>query len=53
MRRMNIKAGKHSNGHSFALCRHKHFKGDCNAAAREQAKKEISTELDALSSDAI
>lgn len=53
MRRMNTNAGKYSNGKSFALCRHRHFKGDCNAAPREQAKKEITAELDALSSDAI
>lgn len=48
MRRMNRKAGKHSSGHTFALCRHKHFKGDCNAAPREQAKKDITAELGAL-----
>jgi hypothetical protein len=42
---MNPKAGKKSNGHVNALCRHKHFKGDCNDAARKGAKKEIEREV--------
>lgn len=42
---MNKKANKKQSGHSHALCRHKHFKGDCNDAPRKTAKKEIIKEL--------
>lgn len=45
MRRMNVKAGKKSNGKSWALSRHKHFKGDCNDAPRKAAKRAINIEL--------
>lgn len=45
MRRMNIKAGKKSNGKSIALSGHRHFKGDCNDAARKAAKNEIGQEI--------
>lgn len=45
MRRMNVKAGRKSNGKSLALSRHKHFKGDCNDAPRKAAKRDINNEL--------
>lgn len=44
---MNKKANKNQSGHSHALCRHKHFKGDCNDAPRKDAKKLIADELSA------
>mgnify|MGYP003624126375 CR=1 FL=1 len=46
MKRMNNKSHKKQNGHSHALQAHKHFKGDCNAAPRREAKRQIEAEFD-------
>jgi hypothetical protein len=48
MKRMNKKAGKLSANHNIALSGHRHFKGDCNDAARKGAKKQISDEISLL-----
>lgn len=42
---MNAKSHKKQNGHSHALQAHKHFKGDCNAAPRHNAKKQINIDV--------
>jgi len=49
MQRMNPKAHKISSDGHHALTRHKPFKGDCNAAPREQAKKDINKEISSSS----